>query len=207
VLAHFNAPSFAHLGVGSLLQLLALKPHLIDSLSPPDSLPSSAAHPTTSSTSAPNAAPAVRVRMAQLLRATCQAVTAYCSAHSGVMSQAEGGNASGNEEAVYWVAQALCQQVRGCGHMCVCVCCVCTLCTVLCVYCVCTVLCVYCAVCVLCALCCVCVLCVFTVLCVYCVCVLRAVCVCCAVYMMCGCVSCVCYVLRVPCAVCAACQC
>ena len=185
MLAHFNAPSFAHLGVGSLLQLLALKPHLIDSLSPPDSLPSSAAHPTTSSTSAPNAAPAVRVRMAQLLRATCQAVTAYCSAHSGVMSQAEGGNASGNEEAVYWVAQALCQQVRGCGHMCVCVC----------------------AVCVLCALCCVCVLCVFTVLCVYCVCVLRAVCVCCAVYMMCGCVSCVCYVLRVPCAVCAACQC
>jgi hypothetical protein len=133
----------------------------------------------------------VRVRMAQLLRATCQAVTAYCSAHSGVMSQAEGGNASGNEEAVYWVAQALCQQVRGCGHMCVCVCCVCTLCTVLCV---CTV-CVYCAVCILCvcAACCVCMLCsVYDVwLCVVCVlCAACAVCcVCCVSMLMCLCSS------------------
>jgi hypothetical protein len=177
VLAHFNAPSFAHLGVGSLLQLLALKPHLIDSLSPPDSLPSSAAHPTTSSTSAPNAAPAVRVRMAQLLRATCQAVTAYCSAHSGVMSQAEGGNASGNEEAVYWVAQALCQQVRGCGHMCVCVCAVCVLCALCCVCTVCVLCCVYIVLCVYFVHCAVCVYCVCLLCCVYTVCVCCVLCV------------------------------
>ena len=177
MLAHFNAPSFAHLGVGSLLQLLALKPHLIDSLSPPDSLPSSAAHPTTSSTSAPNAAPAVRVRMAQLLRATCQAVTAYCSAHSGVMSQAEGGNASGNEEAVYWVAQALCQQVRGCGHMCVCVCAVCVLCALCCVCTVCVLCCVYIVLCVYFVHCAVCVYCVCLLCCVYTVCVCCVLCV------------------------------
>ena len=159
------------------MQLLALKPHLIDSLSPPDSLPSSAAHPTTSSTSAPNAAPAVRVRMAQLLRATCQAVTAYCSAHSGVMSQAEGGNASGNEEAVYWVAQALCQQVRGCGHMCVCVCAVCVLCALCCVCTVCVLCCVYIVLCVYFVHCAVCVYCVCLLCCVYTVCVCCVLCV------------------------------